>query len=70
MVACLERVVSLLVFKTMVRIIEHLMPGLPYALFWDLSLSDLSLVSTETWLRALLPEHVVMMCVSLHTSQL
>lgn len=70
MVACLERVVSLLVFKTMVRIIEHLMPGLPHALFWDLSISDLSLVSTETWLRALLPEHVVMMCVSLHTSQL
>lgn len=70
MVACLERVVSLLVYKTMMRIIEHLMPGLPYALFWDLSISDLSLVSTETWLRALLPEHVVMMCVSLHTPQL
>lgn len=46
------------------------MPGLPYALFWDLSISDLSLVSTETWLRALLPEQVVMMCVSLHTPQL
>lgn len=70
MVACLERVVSLLVFKTTVRIIEHLVPGLPYALFWDLSISDLSLVSTETWLRALLPEHAVMMCVSLHTPQL
>ena len=70
MVACLERMVSLLVFKTTVRIIEHLVPGLPYALFWDLSISDLSLVSTETWLRALLPEHVVRMCVSLRTPQL